>query len=58
MLRQGSGGALVGQNGKPARQGRAGRPGGNGPPDLQRMFQRVSRLPNCKLADLQKGDIV
>jgi Cu/Ag efflux protein CusF len=33
--------------------------GGNGPPDLQRMFQRaLSHLPNCKLADLQKGDIV
>ncbi len=31
-------------------------PGGNGgPPDLQRM---LSRLPNSKLADLQKGDAV
>jgi hypothetical protein len=29
--------------------------GGNGPPDLQRM---LSRLPNSKLADLQKGDAV
>ena len=29
--------------------------GGNGPPDLQRM---LSRLPNIKLADLQKGDAV
>lgn len=28
---------------------------GNGPPDLQRM---LSRLPNSKLADLQKGDAV
>ncbi len=30
-------------------------PGGNGPPDLQRM---LSRLPNSTLADLQKGDAV
>lgn len=29
--------------------------GGNGPPDLQRM---LSRLPNIKLTDLQKGDVV
>lgn len=29
--------------------------GGKGPPDLQRM---LSRLPNSKLADLQKGDAV
>jgi Domain of unknown function (DUF5666) len=29
--------------------------GGNGPPDFQRM---LSRLPNSKLADLQKGDAV
>jgi hypothetical protein len=33
----------------------AGGPGGNGPPDLQRT---LSRLPNSKLADLQKGDAV
>ena len=32
-----------------------GGPGGNGPPDLQRM---LSRLPNSTLADLQKGDVV
>jgi preprotein translocase subunit YajC len=40
-------------------QGRGGQggsgSGGNGPPDLQRM---LSRLPNSKLADLQKGDAV
>jgi hypothetical protein len=42
-----------------ARRGQGAGPGGNGPPDLQRMFQRaLSHLPNCKLADLQKGDIV
>jgi hypothetical protein len=35
--------------------GPGGAPGGNGPPDLQRM---LSRLPNSKLADLQKGDAV
>jgi hypothetical protein len=35
------------------RQG--GGPGGNGPPDLQRM---LSRSPKIKLADLQKGDAV
>jgi Domain of unknown function (DUF5666) len=29
--------------------------GGNGPPDFQRL---LSRLPNSKLADLQKGDAV
>jgi hypothetical protein len=32
-----------------------GGPGGNGPPDLQRI---LSRLPNSKLADLQKGDAI
>ena len=36
-------------------RGPAGGPGGNGPPDLQRM---LSRLPNSTLADLQKGDAV
>ncbi len=30
-------------------------PGGNGPPDLQRL---LSRLPSSKLTDLQKGDAV
>jgi hypothetical protein len=35
--------------------GAGGGPGGNGPPDLQRM---LSRLPNSKLSDLQKGDAV
>jgi hypothetical protein len=35
--------------------GPSGAPGGNGPPDLQRM---LSRLPNSTLADLQKGDAV
>ncbi len=42
-----------------ASRGPAGGPGGgqggNGPPDFQRM---LSRLPNSKLADLQKGDAV
>jgi Domain of unknown function (DUF5666) len=33
----------------------AHRPGGNGPPDLQRI---LSRLPAIKLTDLQKGDAV
>lgn len=32
-----------------------GAPGGNGPPDLQRL---LSRLPDSGLADLQKGDAV
>ena len=32
-----------------------GAPGGNGPPDLQRL---LSRIPPSKLADLQKGDAV
>ncbi len=32
-----------------------GGPGGNGPPDFQRM---LSRLPDSKLADMQKGDAV
>ena len=36
-------------------RGPGGGPGGNGPPDLQRM---LSRLPNSTLADLQKGDAV
>ena len=41
---------------RPGAESQAGRgPGGNGPPDLQRM---LSRLPDSKLADLQKGDAV
>jgi hypothetical protein len=41
---------------RPASDAQSGhRPGGNGPPDLQRM---LSRLPAIKLADLQKGDAV
>jgi len=47
---QGVGGA------RPATESQSSRgPGGNGPPDLQRM---LSRLPNVTLADLQKGDAV
>jgi hypothetical protein len=38
-----------------APHGAGGGAGGNGPPDLQRM---LSRLPDSKLADLQKGDAV
>src|SRR5208282_5101559 len=54
----GTGGARPGTESQ-ARRGQGGGPGGNGPPDLQRLFQRaLSRLPNSKLADLQKGDIV
>jgi len=45
-------GAAPGSGGE---RGPGGGPGGNGPPDLQRM---LSRLPNIKLADLQKGDAV
>jgi len=41
--------------GSQAAHGPGGGPGGNGPPDLQRM---LSRLPNSTLADLQKGDAV
>ncbi len=61
---QGQGrGASGGQHSAPdaggARSGTESQPGhgtgGNGPPDLQRM---LSRLPNIKLADLQKGDAV
>jgi hypothetical protein len=41
---------------RPAPGSLAGRgPGGNGPPDFQRL---LSRLPNSTLADLQKGDAV
>jgi len=38
-----------------AGRGPGGGQAGNGPPDLQRM---LSRLPDSKLADLQKGDAV
>ncbi len=44
-------GALGSGNESPSGRG----PGGNGPPDIQRM---LSRLPNSTLADLQKGDAV
>jgi hypothetical protein len=41
---------------RPGPESQTGRgPGGNGPPDLQRM---LSRLPDSTLADLQKGDAV
>jgi Domain of unknown function (DUF5666) len=46
------GGAAPGAS---AGRGQSGGPGGNGPPDLQRM---LSRVPTIKLADLQKGDAV
>jgi Domain of unknown function (DUF5666) len=48
-----AGGARAGAESQTGR-GPSG-PGGNGPPDLQRM---LSRLPNRTLADLQKGDAV
>ena len=37
------------------RSGPGGGSGGNGPPDFQRI---LSRLPNSKLADLEKGEVV
>ncbi|HYW37124.1 MAG TPA: DUF5666 domain-containing protein [Terriglobales bacterium] len=49
-----AGGARPGTESQAGR-GPGGGPGGNGPPDLQRM---LSRLPNSTLADLQKGDAV
>jgi hypothetical protein len=49
----GAGGARPGTDSQA--HGPSGAPGGNGPPDLQRM---LSRLPNSTLADLQKGDAV
>ena len=60
---QGAGGQGVSRNdsaGKPGSDSQSARgpgaaPGGNGPPDLQRL---LSRLPNSTLADLQKGDAV
>jgi hypothetical protein len=52
----GQGAAPSAGTARPAPESQAGRgPGGNGPPDLQRM---LSRLPNSTLADLQKGDAV
>jgi len=50
-------GNSIAQGGPPAAGGtRPGSgPGGNGPPDLQRL---LSRLPDSRLADLQKGDAV
>src|SRR5262249_20746522 len=51
---QSSGGGFSrGQGGTQGTGGQSG--GGNGPPDLQRF---LSRLPESKLADLQKGDAV
>lgn len=47
--------AAEAQTGRGPGGGNGGAPGGNGAPDLQRM---LSRLPNSKLADLQKGDAV
>jgi len=50
-------GATPGADGsRPGTESQAWRgPGGNGPPDLQRM---LSRLPNSTLAELRKGDAV
>lgn len=50
----GAGGAHAGAESQGWR-GPGGSPGGNGPPDFQRM---LSRLPNSTLADLQKDDAV
>jgi hypothetical protein len=47
--------ATEAQTGRGPGGGNGGAPGGNGPPDLQRM---LSRLPNSQLTDLQKGDAV
>ena len=44
-----------GRAGGPQQRGANGGPGGNGPPDLQRL---LARLPNSTLADLQKGEAV
>jgi hypothetical protein len=69
MRLKNAGGAAVGGNGQqPSTNGPAqggppvangvrpgGGPGGNGPPDFQRL---LTRLPDSKLADLQKGDVV
>ncbi len=50
----GSGGSRQAGGGMPHRPGGSG-PGGNGPPDLQRI---LNHLPNSTLADLQKGDAI
>jgi hypothetical protein len=54
---QGQSQTVTGQGAAPSAGGArpSSGPGGNGPPDLQRM---LSRLPNCTIADLQKGDAV
>jgi hypothetical protein len=51
---QTGGGASRGPDSQSPRRPGVG-PGGNGPPDLQRI---LSHLPNSKLADLQKGDAI
>ncbi|MFZ0797523.1 MAG: hypothetical protein WCA13_18975 [Terriglobales bacterium] len=51
----GQGAASIEGRGRGQNSGQQGGPGGNAPPDLQRM---LSRLPALKLADLQKGDAV
>jgi hypothetical protein len=49
-----AGGGRLGTESQAGR-GPGAEPGGNGPPDLQRV---LGRLPNSTLADLQKGDAV
>jgi hypothetical protein len=51
----GSGAQPSGSAESQAARGAHGGPGGNGPPDIQRM---LSRLPKSTLADLQKDDTV
>jgi hypothetical protein len=51
---QTGGGAPRGPDSQSSRRAGGG-PSGNGPPDLQRL---LNRLPNSKLADLQKGDAI
>ena len=51
----GSGAQPSGSAESQAARGARGGPGGNGPPDIQRM---LSRLPKSTLADLQKDDTV
>jgi co-chaperonin GroES (HSP10) len=50
-----SGGSTQSASSSPSGSHNQAGPGGNGPPDLQRM---LSRVPAIKLADLQKGDAV